>query len=111
MIVNNVTGDGASENRSIFQSLGTILMKQIIDDSSLTLTTKQTTLIPLLDYNVTFKHPILNNILIFIGDEMPHLIKKIVNELERSGSVRSTDLRFRNQLMTLKMIQQLWLCE
>ena len=42
---------------------------------------------------------------------MPHLIKKIVNALERSGSVKSTDLYFRNQPMTLRMLQQLWLCE
>ena len=39
------------------------------------------------------------------------MIKKIVNALERSGSMKSTDLYFRSQPMTLKMLQQLWLCE
>jgi len=111
IIVNNVTGDGASENRSAFRSLSTISMREIIDKSSLTLITKQKTIIPLSEYNVAFHHPIQNDITIFIGGEMPHLIKKIVNALERSGSVKSTDLNFRNQPMTLKMIQQLWLCE
>ena len=106
-----MTGDGASENRSAFRSLSTISMREIIDKSSLTLTTKQKTIIPLSEYNVAFHHPIQNDITIFIGGEMPHLIKKIVNALERSGSVKSTDLNFRNQPMTLKMIQQLWLCE
>ena len=42
---------------------------------------------------------------------MPHLVKKIVNAFERSGEVKSTDLQFRGQPVTLKMLQQLWLSE
>ena len=111
IIVNNVTGDGASENRSAFCALYNISMKEIIDNISLTLTTGQQTILPLLGHKVAFKHPIQDDITIFIGGEMPHLIKKIINALERSGSAKSTDLIFRNQPMTLAMIQQVWLCE
>ena len=46
-----------------------------------------------------------------MGGEIPHLIEKIVNALERSRSVKSTNLYFRGQPMTLKILQQLWLCE
>ena len=112
IIVNNVTGDGASENRSTFRALANISMGDIFAmNNSLKLTTKQKTIFPLSQYNVAFHHPIQENIIIFVGGEMPHLIKKIVNALERSGSVKSTDLLFRDQPMTLKMLQQLWLCE
>ena len=31
--------------------------------------------------------------------------------MERSGSVKSTDLQFRGQSLSLKMLQQLWLCD
>ena len=61
--------------------------------------------------NVVFHHPIQDDVIIFIGGEMPHLIKKIVNTFERSGTVKSTDLYFREQHVSLSMLQQLWLCD
>ena len=62
-------------------------------------------------FNVGFQHPIQDNVIIFISGEMPHLIKKIVNALERSGSVKSIDLYFRGQHVSVKMLQQVWLCD
>ena len=87
-------------------------MKEIFEkNSSIHLTAKQQTLLPLSEYKVAFNHPIHADTIIFLGGEMPHLIKKIVNAFERSGSVKSTDLQFRGQHLSLKMLQQLWLCE
>ena len=112
IIVNNITADGASENRSAFRALANISMKDIFEmNSSIKLTTKQQTLLPLTEYNVAFKHPIQDNVIILVGGEMPHLVKKIVNAFERSGSVKSTDLQFRGEHLSLKMLQQLWLCQ
>ena len=71
IIVNNVTADGASENRSAFRALATITMKEIFDkNTSLHLTTKQKSRIPLSEYNVAFYHPIQDVITVFIGGEM-----------------------------------------
>ena len=48
IIVNNVTGDGASENRSTFCALANISMKEIFEkNSSLILIIKQKSIIPL----------------------------------------------------------------
>ena len=97
IIVNNVTADGASENRSAFCALATITMKDIFAlNSNIILTDKQKTILPLSQYKVAFYHPIQSDIIVFIGGEMPNLIKKIVNALERSGSIHFTDLYFRN---------------
>ena len=83
-------------------------MKDIFaKNSSLILTEKQKTILPLSEYKVAFYHPIQEDIVVFIGGEIPHLIKKFVNALERSGSVKTTDLYFCNQPITLQMLQQL----
>ena len=112
IIVNNITADGASENRSAFRALANISIKEIFEmNSSIKLTTKQKTLLPLTEYDVAFRHPIQDNVIILVGGEMPHLVKKIVNAFERSGSVKSTDLQFRGEHISLKMLQQLWLCQ
>ena len=89
IIVNNITADGASENRSTFRALATITMKDVFKiNNSIILTEKQNSLLPLTEYKVAFRHPIQNNIIIFLGGEMPHLIKKIVNAFERSVEVK-----------------------
>ena len=84
-------------------------MKEIIDNSIFTLIERKNNLTPLQEYTNSFRHLIQDTISTLLRGEMPHLIKKIVNALERSGSVISTDLSFRGQPITLKMIHQLWL--
>ena len=72
-----MTADGASENRSAFRALATITMKEIFEkNTSIHLTAKQKSIIPMSEYKVAFYHPIQDDITIFIGGEMPHLIKK-----------------------------------
>ena len=43
-----------------------------------------------------------------LGGDMPHLIKKIVNCLERIGVLKTTNLEWDNAMMSLKMLQDIW---
>ena len=63
------------------------------------------------NFNVTFHHPIQDDVLVFIRSEIPHLIKNIVTVFERSGTVKYTYFHFRSHPVSLKLLQQLWLCE
>ena len=59
---------------------------------------------------IAFRHPCDDSIKVFIGGEMPHLVKKLVNRLERSCSAKSKiSLKFRGQMMSLDMIKKAWL--
>ena len=81
-IVNNITGDGASENRTTFRSLATHTMEEVFPDEYF----KDSNFPNLpLKKKIAFQHPIIPSIWIFIGGDMPHLMKKIVNCLENSG--------------------------
>lgn len=96
-IVNNITGDGASENRSCFKQLATETAGELFGD------------VPNPDLPVCFRHPCDENLRVFIGGEMPHLVKKIVNALERSDSYKSnTYLKKDDKAMKLSMIENVW---
>ena len=73
-IVTTVTGDGASENRSTFENLGTHTVLDVIPQEIL----KDYPKIPR-DFKIAMQHPTRRNILIFIMGDMPHLVKKIVD--------------------------------
>jgi hypothetical protein len=108
LIVNNITADGASENRSTFKTLATISMDKIFEKNNVTLTDNQRSIFPL-EKKVAFHHPTRDDITIFIGGEMPHLIKKIVNAFERSApGCKSTHLHFQGNEMSLKMLRDIW---
>ena len=65
-----------------------------------------------LNMKVSFKHPIFGDdgIFIFIDSDMPHLIKKFVNALERSGQAEhKTDLQCNGQKLSLAMLHHLWI--
>ena len=74
LIVNNVTADGASENQSAFNTLAHTSMGKIFTQNDVKLSVNQKDILPL-DKKLAFTHPIRENVTIFIGDEMPHLIK------------------------------------
>ena len=98
--------DGASENRSVLKSLCVHSARNLflteIEEISPTLLSK----LPL-DFKVAFDHPTIPGILIFAAGDMPHLIKKIVNAMERSGkSTKKTSLPYKCQKITLQMIKK-----
>jgi molybdopterin-guanine dinucleotide biosynthesis protein A len=51
-----------------------------------------------------------NHYLIFIVGDMPHIVKKFVNALERSGDAdkQSTALVFDGQQLTLHALKNIW---
>ena len=102
-IVNNVTGDGATQNRSSFKALGTICAGDLFKPTSLSKP------LPNRNLPVAFPHPCDKSIKVFIGGEMPHLVKKFANAFYRSSSSKKkTALVFRGQKMNLNMIENVW---
>ena len=62
-----------------------------------------------LEKNIAFKHPKQGNIIIFIGGEIPHLVKKIVNVFESSDSKKGKrNLMFCGKIMSLTMLQDIY---
>ena len=72
LIVNNVVGDGATENRTACRKLATLTVEEVLGDF---FTPRQKNILPM-DFKIAYRHPIQDNVIIFIGDDMPHLIKK-----------------------------------
>ena len=102
-IVTAISGDGASENRSTFHDLCTHTIADILP------TLKEEPNVPT-SMKIAFRHPCRKDLLIFVQGDMPHIIKKFVNALERSGDYNSTTwLQFREQYLSLGDLQDIWL--
>ena len=73
-IVDTIVGDGASKNRSTFKALATISAREVFENH---LPADVLDALPS-DFKVAFKHPSphYSDILIFIGGEMPHWVKR-----------------------------------
>ena len=109
-IVDNVGGDGASENRSALKQMGTITAREILSDVITELYGDVEVLekVPI-DFTVAFRHPVHDDVIVFISADMPHLIKKIVNSFDRSSKPKKkTELSFRNKSIALGIIQKMW---
>ena len=104
-IVNDIIGDGASENRSSFKFLATISAKTILSKHFDATLLKD---LPL-DYKIAFKHPCLylaeKGILVFIGGEMPHWAKKFRNALDN----KKRELTFRDKRLSLSDLYDIWI--
>ena len=109
-IINTIASDGALENRSANKKVATLTA----NDGLVNHPVKKDVSIKLgfpMNMKVAFPHLSLSKdgVIIFIDSDMPHLIKKFVNALERSSSSDSdTDLHFRGHKLSLKMLHQLW---
>jgi len=104
LIVSNVCGDGATENQSTIKQLATLTVRDIFQPrcKRCALTGQEKIRRSLLDnlskdsLPIAFCHPCDSNLKVLIGGEMPHLVKKIVNRLERSYIEKSKiALKFR----------------
>ena len=110
-IVDNVGGDGASENRSALKQLGTISARELLKDVIVDLYEENDEILDKLplDLTIGFRHPIHPDVIVFICADMPHLIKKIVNAFDRSSKPRNkTSLCFRGKPISLGIIQKMW---
>jgi hypothetical protein len=104
--------DGATENRSFFKSNATLTVADLIETGTFPAEWKEDALIPK-DHPIAYFHPRFDRSKLIIGfclGDMPHLIKKIVNALERTDFPTSkTNLRFEGQPLSLKMIEEVWI--
>ncbi|KAL7524454.1 hypothetical protein ACHAXR_000576, partial [Thalassiosira sp. AJA248-18] len=79
-IVDTIVGDGASENRTTFTTLADVSAREVFEPHfpSEILDALPTKM------NIAFRHPNphYNDILIFIGGEMPHWVKKFRNAMD-----------------------------
>ena len=101
-VVDTITGDGASENRLTFKTLATITARDILSDH---FTADELKGLPL-DFKIGFNHPHpMLEVIIVIGGEMPHWVKKFRNAFDN----KSRDLKFRGKAMALVMIYEIWL--
>ena len=97
LIVTKIYGDGTTENRSNFKQLATMTVKCVFLShySICSATSRESIILSLLDsipnekLGLAFSHPYDDIYKIFIGGEMPKLIKNIVNRLERSDSPKN----------------------
>ena len=80
LIVNQIASDGATENVSAMKQLATLSPSKVFGNSFDDMLPNK--------LKVAFKHPGRPHVNIFIGGEMPHWMKKIVNAMEssRNGS-------------------------
>jgi hypothetical protein len=102
-IVTAISGDGASENRSTFHDLCTHTIADVMP------TLKEEPNVPT-SMKIAFRHPCRKDLLIFVQGDMPHIVKKFVNALERSSDYQSTTwLQFRGQYLSLGDLQDVWL--
>ena len=85
-------------------NLGTETIEDILGD---TFTPEQKAIFPI-KQKLAFYHPMRPDILIFLGGEMPHLVKKTVNALENSGIKPTQDLILRSKRLFLLMLQKVW---
>ena len=101
-IVNNVTGDDASKNRTTFKNLATIPAKKIFEGQHPDDFLHQ---LPL-DFNIAFNHPnpYYQDVKIFIGGEMPHWVKKFCNAIDN----RSRYVQFCGKPIKLSMMKDAW---
>ena len=107
LIINNIVGDGATENQSAERSLATLTAADVFKDF---LTKEQKNKLPM-DLKIAFVHPIRSDIIVFICADMPHLVKKCVNAMENSGPNKTRHLNFRGQKIELAMLEEIWKCD
>ena len=108
LIVNNVTTDSATNNRSYFTNLDTISIQENFDKSRVQLTVNQNKCLSL-EKMIHFKHLIQGNIIVFIRGEMPHLVNKFVNAFESSGLKKGKrNLMFPGKSTSLTMLQDIY---
>jgi len=103
IIVNNITGDGASENRSAFKMLGTKSAMEMFGEEYNHVTEGKK------KQKVAFIHPCDATKYVFIGGELPHWVKKLVNSFENSGFTNHKRSLIKGGFaMSLKLIQEIW---
>ena len=82
-VVNCLTPDGATENRSFAKQMCTYSVFDLLLNTIYVLCPKLLKIFDM-DTKIAFDHPIYRDTKIFVSSDPPHLMKKMVNVLERS---------------------------
>jgi hypothetical protein len=99
-----VVGDGAGENAAFFDRTTTETISKYISDELIALCPN----VSLDDLTTVMLHPVTDEP-IFIIEDMPHVVKRLVNALERSSNPKAKrDLRWNGEPMNLSMIRSVW---
>jgi hypothetical protein len=101
----NVTGDGAGENVKVFAEMSKVDCLQYIDTATMAK-------FPAIEFEaeklLAMEHPVTREP-VFVLEDMPHVVKRIVNALEMSPNPRSKrKLRWSGNPLNLWMIQNCW---
>ena len=65
-----------------------------------------------MEKKIAFLHPKRSDVLIFIGGDMPHIVKRIVNVLGSSSKENSKrNLEYKGDKINLKMLRDIWECD
>jgi hypothetical protein len=101
----NVTGDGAGENVKVFTEMSKVDCLQYIDPETIAK-------FPGIEFEaekwLAMEHPVTHDP-VFVLEDMPHVVKRIVNALEMSSNPRSKrKLRYAGNPLNLWMIQNCW---
>jgi hypothetical protein len=101
-----VVGDGAGENAAFFDRTTTeTISKHISDELSAPTVCPH---VSLDDLTTVMFHPVTDKP-IFIIEDMSHVMKRLVNALERSSNPKAKrDLRWNGEPMNLSMIRSVW---
>ena len=65
-----------------------------------------------MEKKIAFLHPKRSDVLIFIGGDMPHIVKRMVNVLKSSSKENSKrNLEDNGDKLDLKMLRDVWECD
>lgn len=103
-IVNDIVGDGASENRSTFKLLATITAREILSKHFDATYLKDLPLHIKVAFEYPCKHLADQGVLVFIDGEMPHWAKKFRNALDN----KKRNLTFRGKSFCLNNLYEVW---
>ena len=110
LIVNNVVANGKTENRSAMRTMTTHTVKKVVGKNNMFIEEQNKCLD--LEKKIEFLHPKRSDVLIFIGGDMPHIVKRIVNVLESSNKENSKrNLEYNGDKLNLKMLRDVWECD
>jgi len=103
--------DGASENRSWLHSVLTHTVKDLFDLGYCPVTWTIDPFLPS-DIKIAFLHPCFDkkeHVFVVASPDMPHLVKKVVNAMEKSSlDHEKRNLKKDSQMINLKMVESVW---
>lgn len=107
-IVNQLASNSATENMLEMKQLANTSVKEAFPDG-VQVVNGEKEYYPDSEFMVAFRHPVFDHVLVYIGGEMLHWIKKFVNAMECSSDPKSKrDMELNGCKINLGMIEKVW---